>query len=140
MPTASAEPTQRVFLDTNVVLYLLSADEAKANTAEALLAQGGLVSVQVLNEAASVCLRKLKLPWPEVRELLDAVKACCEVQPLTLPVHERALYLAERYRLSLYDALICAAAQNAGAEVLYTEDLQDGLVLDGLTVRNPFNG
>ena len=140
MPTASAEPTQRAFLDTNVVLYLLSADEGKANTAEALLAQGGLVSVQVLNEAASVCLRKLKLPWPEVRELLDAVKACCEVLPLTLPVHERALHLAERYRLSLYDALICAAAQNASAEVLYTEDLQDGLALDGLTVRNPFNG
>ena len=138
MPTASAEPTPRVFLDTNVVLYLLSADERKANTAEGLLAQGGLVSVQVLNEAASVCLRKLKLSWPEVRELLDAVKACCEVLPLTLPVHERALYLAERYRLSLYDALICASAQNAGAEVLYTEDLQDGLVLDGLTVRNPF--
>lgn len=140
MPTASAEPAPRVFLDTNVVLYLLSADERKANTAEALLAKGGLVSVQVLNEAASVCLRKLKLPWPEVRELLDAVKACCEVLPLTLPVHERALDLAERYRLSLYDALICAAAQNAGAEVLYSEDLQDGLVLDGLTVRNPFRG
>jgi predicted nucleic acid-binding protein len=47
--------------------------------------------VQVLNEAASVCLRKLKLPWSEVRELLDAVKACCEVVPLTLPIHERAL-------------------------------------------------
>jgi len=138
MPTASAEPTQRVFLDTNVVLYLLSADERKANTAEALLAPGGLVSVQVLNEAASVCLRKLMLPWPEVRELLDAVKACCEILPLTLPIHERALSLAERYRLSVYDALICAAAQNAGAEVLYTEDLQDGLVLDGLTVCNPF--
>jgi predicted nucleic acid-binding protein len=140
MPTASAERTQRAFLDTNVVLYLLSADEAKANTAEALLAQDGVVSVQALNEAASVCLRKLKLPWPKVRELLDAVKACCEVLPLTLPVHERALYLAERYRLSLYDALICAAAQSAGAEVLYTEDLQDGLVPDGLTVCNPFKG
>jgi predicted nucleic acid-binding protein len=66
-----------VFFDTNVVLYLLSADEHKANAAEALLAQGGMVSVQVLNEAASVCRRKLKLPWPEVHELLDAVKACC---------------------------------------------------------------
>ena len=107
---------------------------------QALLAKGGLVSVQVLNEAASVCLRKLKLPWPEVRELLDAVKACCEVLPRTLTIHELGRYLAERSRLSLYDALICAVAQNAGAEVLYTEDLQDGLVLDGLTVRNPFRG
>ena len=73
-----------VFFDTNVVLYLLSADEHKADAAEALLAQGGWVSVQVLNEAASVCRRKLKLPWLEVHELLAAVKACCEVVPLSL--------------------------------------------------------
>ena len=130
----------RVFFDTNVVLYLLSADERKADRAEALLAEGGVVSVQVLNEAASVCRRKLKLPWPEVRELLDVVKACCEVMPLALDTHQRALDLAERYQLSLYDALICAAAQNADVAVLYTEDLQDGLVLGGLKVCNPFVG
>ena len=128
----------RVFFDTNVVLYLLSADERKADRAEALLAEGGVVSVQVLNEAASVCRRKLKLPWPEVRELLDVVKACCEVMPLALDTHQRALDLAERYQLSLYDALICAAAQNADVAVLYTEDLQDGLALGGLRVCNPF--
>ncbi len=127
-----------VFFDTNVVLYLLSADEHKANAAEALLAQGGMVSVQVLNEAASVCRRKLKLPWSEVHELLDAVKACCEVVTLSLATHERALQLAERYQLSLYDALICASAQEVGAEVLYTEDLHDGLKLGHLQVRNPF--
>jgi predicted nucleic acid-binding protein len=127
-----------VFFDTNLVLYLLSADEDKANTAEALLAQGGLVSVQVLNEAVSVCRRKLSLTWPEVHELLETVRAYCEVLPLSLATHERALYLAARYQLSIYDALICAAAQQAGATVLYSEDLQDGLVLGELTVRNPF--
>ena len=130
----------RVFFDTNVLLYLLSADECKADRAEALLAEGGVVSVQVLDEAASVCRCKLKRPWPEVRELLDAVKACCEVMPLALDTHQRALDLAERYQLSLYDALICAAAQNAEAAVLYTEDLRDGLVLGGLRGRNPFVG
>lgn len=127
-----------VFFDTNVVLYLLSADEEKANAAEALLAQGGVVSVQVLNEAASVCRRKLKLPWPEVRELLATVIACCAVAPLSIAIHERVLRVAERYQLSLYDALICAAAQEMEAEILYTEDLQDGLALGGLQVRNPF--
>ncbi len=81
-----------VFFDTNLVLYLLSADEHKANTAEALLAQGGMVSVQVLNEAVSVCRRKLSLTWPEVHAFLDGVKAYCEVLPLTLATHERALY------------------------------------------------
>ncbi len=128
-----------VFFDTNVVLYLLSADEHKANAAEALLAQGGWVSVQVLNEAASVCRRKLKLPWAEVHELLAAVKACCDVAPLSLAAHEQALHLAERYHLSLYDALICASAQEVGAEALFTEDLQDGLTLGQLRVRNPFS-
>ena len=127
-----------VFFDTNVVLYLLSADAHKADVAEALLARGGVVSVQVLNEATSVCRRKLKLPWPEVHGLLDAVKACCTVALLSLATHERALQLAERFQLSLYDALICASAQEVDAEVLYTEDLQDGLVLRGLQVRNPF--
>lgn len=126
------------FFDTNVVLYLLSADEHKANAAEALLAQGGWVSVQVLNEAASVCRRKLKLPWPEVHELLGAVKACCEVAPLSLAAHEHALQLAERYQLSLYDALICASAQELDAQVLFTEDLQDGLILGQMQVRSPF--
>lgn len=127
-----------VFFDTNVVLYLLSADEYKANAAESLLAQGGWISVQVLNEAVSVCRRKLKLPWPEIHELLAAVKACCDVVPLSLVAHEAALHLAERYQLSLYDALICASAQEVQAEVLFTEDLQDGLVLGQLQVRNPF--
>ncbi len=87
------------------------------------LAQGGWVSVPVLNEAASVCRRKLKLPWPEVHELLAAVKACCEVVPVSLAAHERALHLAERYQLSLYDALICASAQEVEAEVLFTESV-----------------
>ena len=127
-----------VFLDTNVVLYLLSADERKANTAEAQLAQGGWVSVQVLNEAASVCRRKLGMPWPEVHELLAAVKACCKVVPLSLAAHERALQLAERHRLSLHDALICASAQEVEAETLLTEDLQDGFALGQLRVCNPF--
>jgi len=126
------------FFDTNLVLYLLSADEHKADTAEALLTQGGLVSVQVFNEAVSVCRRKLSLTWPEVHALLAGIKAYCEVLPLSLATHERALYLAERYQLSIYDALICAAALQAGAKVLYSEDLQDGLVLGELTIRNPF--
>jgi predicted nucleic acid-binding protein len=57
---------------------------------------------------------------------------------LSLATHERALQLAERFQLSLYDALICASAQEVDAEVLYTEDLQDGLALGQMRVCNPF--
>ena len=128
-----------VFFDTNVVLYLLSGDAIKADAAEKLLAHRGVVSVQVLNEAAAVCIRKLKMPWSEVHIFLDTLKACCEVLPLTLTTHESALVLAARYRFSFYDALICAAALEAGADTLLTEDMHDGLAVGRLTLRNPFN-
>jgi predicted nucleic acid-binding protein len=62
----SAKP----FLDTNVILYLLSEDMTKADRAEALLAQGGTVSVQVLNEAANVMTRKLKMGLDEAEDIL----------------------------------------------------------------------
>lgn len=127
-----------VFFDTNVVLYLLSADERKADTAEALLANGGAISVQVLNEAAAVCIRKLRMPWIEICEFLAGVKACCEVIPLSLAIHEQALVLGQRYQLSFYDALICAAALEAKALTLFTEDMHEGLAVGQLKLENPF--
>jgi predicted nucleic acid-binding protein len=127
------------FFDTNIVLYLLSDDSAKADTAEALLAQGGTVSVQVLNELASVASRKLRLSWDEIREVLATVQATCAVEPLTLEVHTRALELIERHSLSVYDALIVAAALEAGCTTLWTEDMQHGQLIDGrLRLCNPF--
>jgi predicted nucleic acid-binding protein len=125
------------FLDTNILLYLLGGD-AKADRAEALLASGGTVSVQVLNEFASVAFRKVKLSWAEIREILSGVRALCEVVPLTVDIHDKGLILAERYGVSFYDSLILAAAQEAGCRVVYSEDMQDGQRFQDVTVRNPF--
>lgn len=131
-----AEPP---FLDTNVLLYLLSGDGPKANRAETLLAGRAIVSVQVLNELANVAVRKLGLTWRELSDLIAAVRAKCEITPLTEEVHDQARELAERYRLSFYDASIVSAALEAGCRVLYSEDLQHGLKIDrSLTIRNPF--
>lgn len=128
------------FFDTNVILYLLSADAAKADRALALLGSGGTISVQVLNEAASVARRKLRCDWAQVGELLGTVRALCPVRPLTIEVHDRALRLAARYGLPIYDALIAASALDAGCTTLWSEDFQDGQVLDDrLRVRNPFS-
>ena len=128
-----------VFHDTNVILYLLSADVMKADRAEEILAAGGRVNVQVLNEVAAVASRKLSLPWPEIREILEQVRAICAVDPITIQTHERGLAVAARYGLHVYDAMIVAAALESGCSVLYSEDLQDGQVFDRqLTVRNPF--
>ena len=127
------------FFDTNVVLYLLSADEAKADRAEALLASGGTISVQVLNEFAAVALPKMRMSWPEIREALEPVRMVCSVESLSIETHDRATWIAERYGLSVYDSLIVASALLAGCKTLYSEDMQDGQLIEGkLTIRNPF--
>lgn len=129
----------KVFFDTNVLLYLLSGDAAKADRAEALAIVGGVISVQVLNEFASVASRKLGMSWAEIREVLDTIRAVCRVEPITLETHDRGFALSERYGFSIYDSMILASALLAGCDLVFTEDLQDGQNIDGgLTVRNPF--
>ena len=125
------------FYDTNVLLYLLSADP-KADKAESLLDKGGVISVQVLNEFASVAHRKLKMTWSEIRDILATFQSVCEVVPVTVEIHELGLNLAERYGLSVYDGFIVAAAVEAKCRVVYSEDMQDGQVLHDVTIRNPF--
>ena len=128
-----------VFFDTNVVFYLLSEDAAKADRAEELLAAGGRVSVQVLNEFAAVASRKLGMGWTDIGEILTQVRAVCPVEPLSIETHERGLAIAARYGLSVYDAMIIASALLAGCKELYSEDLQHGQIFERqLTVRNPF--
>ena len=126
------------FIDSNVVLYLFSSDTLKADRTESLLQSGGLISVQVLNEVASVCLRKLKMTWEDVDAVLETLKSTCEVLPVSLASHEKAVVLAQRYRLSLYDANIVANAILGGVKTLLSEDMQSGMLMDGVTVVNPF--
>ena len=128
----------RPFIDSNIILYLLSSDIVKADKAEAILEAGGVISVQVLNEVVSVCQRKLKMHWDEIDAVLQAVKASVQVVPLTEATHELAVQLSKRYQLSFYDAHICAAAVVAGAKIVLSEDMQDGMLVDGLVIKNPF--
>lgn len=127
------------FLDTNVLLYLFSADPAKADRAEELVAIGAVVSVQVLNEFVAVARRKLSMPWGEIAESVRIIQDVCVVEPLTVDVHDDARRLAEQYLLAWYDALIVSAALASRCKTLFSEDLHDGLRVDNsLTVRNPF--
>ena len=108
--------------------------------AETLLAAGGALSVQVLNEFVAVARRKLDKSWEDVRRALDILRVFCpEPVPVTVEIHERAVRIAERYGYSIFDSLIIAAALHAGANTLYTEDMRDGQAIDGLTIRNPFS-
>lgn len=127
------------FFDSNILLYIASSDEAKAGRAEALIAAGGTISVQVLNEITNVARRKMLLDWSEVHVLLDTVRGLLDVVPLTTDIHESGLALAERYKLSTYDAMIAAAALDANCTTLWSEDMQHGLLInDRLRIGNPF--
>ncbi len=127
-----------VFFDTNVVVYALSKDAIKATRSETLLAEGGVVSVQVLNEVSRVARGKMRKAWPEVHEILAGIRAKCRVTPVTIDVHELGLACAERYQLNVFDSMIVAAALIEGCTTLYSEDMHDGLVIDRLTIRNPY--
>lgn len=126
------------FFDTNVILSLLD-DGSKCDRAEALLAQGGTISVQVLNEVMVNCLRKARMSQDEAQEFLQGIRQLCQVRDLDLRTHDVGLALQARYGFSVYDSMIVAAALIAGCEFLWSEDMHDGLLVeDQLRIRNPF--
>lgn len=127
-----------VFFDTNVLLHQFSEDAAKAKASEDVIRSGGIISVQVLNEFASAGLRKLGLSWAIVGDILGEYRNNLTIVPLTIDTHVRGLALAERYQLNVSDGMIVAAALLAECKTLYSEDMHNGLVIDGLTVRNPY--
>jgi predicted nucleic acid-binding protein len=129
------------FVDSNVLVYAFTVDR-RAAAAQAVLERGCATSVQGLNEFTNVARRKLGMTWEEVREALAAIRVLCRaILPLDIEMHNDALRLAERYRYAIYDALIVAAALRAGCDTLWSEDLQHGVVIDGmLRVADPFRG
>jgi predicted nucleic acid-binding protein len=130
--------TSDIFFDTNVVVYALVAETPLAERSLALLDAGGTVSVQVLNECANTMRRKFDANWGQLARASERIRRLCTVVPVTMETHVRGLELAERYSLSVYDGMIVAAAVLAGCTTLYSEDMHDGLVIDRLTIRNPY--
>jgi predicted nucleic acid-binding protein len=129
------------FFDTNVLVYLASGDTGKADRAEAVLAAGGTISIQALNELTNVARRKMRLSWDDTRRLLATVRGVVSVVPLSIETHETGLELAERYGLSTYDAMIAASAALHDCDTLWSEDMQHGLLIDGrVRIANPFGG
>jgi predicted nucleic acid-binding protein len=126
------------FLDTNILVYAVSNDR-RQRRAQELLAAGGTISVQVLNEFANVLLNKLRRKWPDIEAALDDI--CAVLEPathLTVVTHRAARTIARDHGLSFYDALIAAAALEAKCDTLLSEDMQDGRIIPGLKIMNPF--
>ena len=132
-------PETKAFIGTNILIYLLSEDLNKADRAEAIVRAGGTISVQVLNELANVTHRKLTMSWMEINDFLSLIRSLCSIEPLTIETHDTGRVIAERYKLSVYDAMIAASAMLSGCETLYSEDMQDGLLIGNqLRICNPF--
>jgi predicted nucleic acid-binding protein len=130
----------KAFFDTSVLVYVVGQKYERTDMAEALLAGGGIISVQVLNELANVSRKKLRMSWEEIDEALGAVRVLCPSPlPLTIDTHDAGRSIAAKYGYTMFDGLIAASALEAECDTLYSEDLQDGQVIDGrLTIRKPF--
>jgi predicted nucleic acid-binding protein len=127
------------FLDSNVLVYAFTMD-GRAAVAQALLQTRPVISVQVLNEFTSVARRKLGMDWQEVRSAISGLRVLCPtVLALDLAAHDEALRIAERHGYSIFAAQIVASALQAGSDTLWSEDMHDGMVIDGrLRISNPF--
>ena len=127
------------FLDTNILVYASLSDDPRRAAAEIVLLAGGAISAQVLNEFANVARNKLKWSWADIDAAVRLVKGRIKrVLPLSAETNAAALSLARDHGLSFYDALIVASAIEAGCDTLWSEDMQHGRVIGGLTIRNPF--
>jgi predicted nucleic acid-binding protein len=127
-----------VFLDTNILVYAQQAG-AKAAISQNFIDRGGMISVQVLNELANVLRNKQGRSWHDIELVLDDVENALDpALSLTANTSRAALALARDHGLSFYDALIVAAALEAGCDTILTEDMQHGRKFDGLTIVNPF--
>ena len=117
----------KAFFDSNVLIYAMVSGDSRRERAQQLVEQGGVISVQVLNEFVAVARRKMRAPWDDVIEALNAVRILFPSPvAITVDTHETALKIARQYGFGIYDALIASSALEANCTTLYTEDLQDG--------------
>jgi len=126
------------FFDTNILVYAFL-DATKRERALEVLSEGGLISIQVLNEFTNVALKKRKRSWPEIETAVGVIRARFpRVILLTVEIHAAAVILAREHGLSIYDALIVAAALEAGCDTLFSEDMQHQRAFGSLRIINPF--
>ena len=133
------------FFDTNVLVYAADADEPDKQAAAIALFRSCvdtgaiLLSTQVLQEFYVTVTRKLARPLAPASALEAVMRlAMLPLVTVTADMISAAAQLAERSHLSFWDALIVRAAAVGGAEVLYTEDLSHGSMVDGVRIVNPF--
>jgi predicted nucleic acid-binding protein len=128
-----------IFLDSNILIYLIDNHLGKRDAAEMLMAEIPYVNAQVLVEVGNVCKRKLSYSKHEVCELWYHLMSQCRIADITEGTIAEAVYLTGRYDFQLFDAIIVSGALEAECDILYSEDMQHNLRVEGrLTIVNPF--
>jgi predicted nucleic acid-binding protein len=127
------------FLDTNVLVYAFTADP-RAARAQSLLGSGATISIQGLNEFTNVARRKLGMNWDEIGDAVAAIRTLCPtVVAMDIDIHVNAVLIAKRHGFAIFDALMIASALRGGCDILWSEDMHDGMLIDGrLHIINPF--
>jgi predicted nucleic acid-binding protein len=131
---------KRAFADSNVPIYAYSmSDPVKQQKARAaILDNECVVSTQVLNEFCNVCLKKLRLPASIIQRDIKELVEICELVYIDEKTVQLALDIQARYGFSYYDSLVVASALENKCEYLFSEDLSDGQIIDGLIIKNIF--
>jgi predicted nucleic acid-binding protein len=128
----------KCFFDLNILLYLIERDDPRTAVAKKLVDAGGTISVQVLNEFANVATKKPRMSPGDIIEVLMPVRDACDVVAVDLATHDRAMEILSTTNLGVYDATIVAAADLAGCETVYSEDMNHGQRIGRVEIRNPF--
>ncbi len=128
------------FIDTNIALYLIDLNEThKKQTAISIVREVPFISSQVVFECLNVCIRKHKMDRDSATIFARWLVSVSLIQPENTSVVNTSLLIMERYRLQPFDAKIVASALEAGCDILYSEDMQNGLIIDNrLRIVNPF--
>jgi predicted nucleic acid-binding protein len=134
----------KVFIDTNIIIYSYSKDEpSKRTTALELLGrydERAIISKQVINELANILSKKFKLCSSEIESVLLELDTEFNIVDFDLSTQIKAIKLKDSYNLQFYDALIIATALENRCAIVYSEDMQDGLIVDEkIKIINPFN-
>lgn len=138
--------SDKCFLDTNILVYAYNADEKEKHSRSSALAKElwnqktGVLSLQVLQEFYVTVTQKIPKPisGSKAREIIEDYLFAWEVVAPTAKTLLEALEVQAKHQVHFWDAMIFAAAKEAGVKIVYSEDFQHGREIEGIRFVNPF--
>jgi predicted nucleic acid-binding protein len=129
----------KVFLDSNIILYAIGQDKYKKSIAINLLKKDPILSTQVLSEISNIMSGKLHMKLQEIFDILELLIKKSTIKIIDISTIKQALNISKIYRYSYYDSLIIASALENNCNILYTEDMQHSQFIENsLKILNPF--